>query len=156
MRARGRAARARFATEHELVIAPSHVKNKTGARRDHRELFRLLRDSRPGDALSVTDAVQLHRLTDVGRPTPRAEIDARQIRVAALDRPTSRQLLSAAGGDGRGQVQGHRGGRHAQRRHRFNARCEAVLVVDPAAAARGRSTIANVSARQRQSFVAPA
>jgi DNA invertase Pin-like site-specific DNA recombinase len=61
------------------------------------ELFRLIADSRPGDVLLVEQVDRLSRLTDSDWRKLRAELDAKQIRVVALDLPTSWQL--AAEGD---------------------------------------------------------
>ena len=54
-------------------------------------------DSKPGDVLLVEQVDRLSRLTDADWRKLRAELDARQVRVVALDLPTSWQL--AAPGD---------------------------------------------------------
>lgn len=86
---RARAALEGFAAEHGLTIAATYVENQSGASLQRPELFRLLADSRPGDVLLVEQVDRLSRLTDSGWRKLRAEIDARQVRVVALDLPTS-------------------------------------------------------------------
>ena len=49
----------------------------------------LLADSRPGDVLLVEQVDRLSRLSDADWKRLRSELDARQIRVVALDLPTS-------------------------------------------------------------------
>src|SRR3984885_6093653 len=86
-----------FAAERGLLIVGTYVENESGAKLARPELFRLIADSRPGDVLLVEQVDRLSRLTDSDWRKPRAELDAKQIRVVALDLPTSWQL--AAEGD---------------------------------------------------------
>ena len=86
-----------FAAERGLDIVGTYVENESGAKLARPELFRLLADSKPGDVLLVEQVDRLSRLTDSDWRKLRAELDARQIRVVALDLPTSWQL--AAPGD---------------------------------------------------------
>jgi len=78
-----------FAAERGLRIAGFYVENVSGASLARPELFRLLADSRPGDVLLVEQVDRLSRLSDADWKRPRSELDARQIRVVALDLPTS-------------------------------------------------------------------
>jgi DNA invertase Pin-like site-specific DNA recombinase len=55
-------------------------------------LFRLLADSQPGDVLLTEQVDRLARLTAEDWQALRAEIDARQVRIVALDLPTSWSL----------------------------------------------------------------
>jgi DNA invertase Pin-like site-specific DNA recombinase len=94
------AARAReqveaFAAEHGLLIATTYVENESGASLARPELFRLLGDSKPGDILLIEQVDRLSRLSASDWLKLRAELDARQIRVVALDLPTSWQLADA-------------------------------------------------------------
>jgi hypothetical protein len=59
----------------------------------------LLADTRPGDVLLVEQVDRLSRLTEADWCKLRAAIEAKQVRVVALDLPTSWQL--AAPGDHR-------------------------------------------------------
>jgi DNA invertase Pin-like site-specific DNA recombinase len=86
-----------FAAERGLPIVGTYVENESGAKLARPELFRLLADSKPGDVLLVEQVDRLSRLTDSDWRKLRAELDAKQIRVVALDLPTSWQM--AATGD---------------------------------------------------------
>ena len=59
------------------------------------ELFRLIADSKPGDVLVIEQVDRLSRLTDGDWRKLRAELDTKQIRVVALDLPTSWMLAGA-------------------------------------------------------------
>jgi DNA invertase Pin-like site-specific DNA recombinase len=83
-----------FASERGLNIVGTYVENESGARLARPELFRLLADSRPGDVLLVEQVDRLSRLTDADWRKLRAELDTRQVRVVALDLPTSWQLAT--------------------------------------------------------------
>jgi DNA invertase Pin-like site-specific DNA recombinase len=86
-----------FAAERGLSIVGTYVESQSGAKLVRPELFRLIADSRPGDVLLVEQVDRLSRLLDADRRKLRTELEARQIRIVALDVPTSWQL--AAPGD---------------------------------------------------------
>ena len=86
-----------FAAERGLPIVGTYAENESGAKLARPEVFRLIADSRPGDVLLVEQVDRLSRLSDADWRKLRAELEARQIRVVALDLPTSWQL--AAPGD---------------------------------------------------------
>jgi DNA invertase Pin-like site-specific DNA recombinase len=86
-----------FAAERGLPIVGTYVENESGAKLARPELFRLIADSKAGDIILVEQVDRLSRLTDSDWRKLRAELDAKQIRVVALDLPTSWQL--AAEGD---------------------------------------------------------
>lgn len=92
---RARAQVETFAADHALNIVGSYVENESGAKLARPELFRLIADSKPGDVLLVEQVDRLSRLTDGDWRKLRAELDAKQIRVVALDLPTSWMLASA-------------------------------------------------------------
>jgi DNA invertase Pin-like site-specific DNA recombinase len=92
MRARG--ALERFADEHGLQVAGTYAENESGAKLARPELFRLLSDSRPGDVLLTEQVDRLSRLVDADWRRLRAQIDDKQVRIVALDLPTSWMLLS--------------------------------------------------------------
>src|SRR5271166_3278798 len=94
---RARAAIEAFAAEHGLNIVGTYVENESGAKLARPELFRLIADSRPGDVLLIEQVDRLSRLTSADWQKLRAELDAKQVRVVALDLPTSWML--AAPGD---------------------------------------------------------
>lgn len=85
-----------FATERGLTIASFHIENESGAKLDRPELFRLLSDSRPGDILLIEQVDRLSRLNESDWRKLRAEIDAKQVRIVALDLPTSWTFASAS------------------------------------------------------------
>jgi DNA invertase Pin-like site-specific DNA recombinase len=78
-----------FAAERGLRIAGWYVENESGRKLARPELFRLLADSRPGDVLLVEQVDRLSRLSDADWKRLRSELDARRVRVVALDLPTS-------------------------------------------------------------------
>src|SRR5579863_1511072 len=86
-----------FAAERGLHVVGAYIENESGAKLARPELFRLIADSKPGDVLLVEQVDRLSRLTDADWRKLRTELEARQIRVVALDLPTSWQL--AAPGD---------------------------------------------------------
>lgn len=94
---RARAQVEAFAAEHGLTIAATYVENESGAKLARPELFRLLGDCRPGDVLLIEQVDRLSRLTAADWQRLRSELDAREVRVVALDLPTSWML--AAPGD---------------------------------------------------------
>jgi DNA invertase Pin-like site-specific DNA recombinase len=81
-----------FAAECSLNIVGAYAENESGTKLARLELFRLLAESRPGDVLLVEQVDRLSRLTDSDWRKLRAELDARQVRVVALDLSTSWQL----------------------------------------------------------------
>lgn len=78
-----------FAADRGLTIAATYVENESGAKLARPELFRLLADSQPGDIILIEQVDRLSRLTATDWSRLRAELDQRQIRVVALDLPTS-------------------------------------------------------------------
>ena len=89
---RARGALAAFAAEQGLRIAARYLENESGATLDRPELFRLLADCDPGDVLLVEQVDRLSRLSAHDWIKLRAEIDAKQVRIVALDLPTSWSL----------------------------------------------------------------
>ena len=91
----GRAALDTFAGERGLRIAARYVENESGATLQRPELFRLLADSQPGDVLLTEQVDRLARLTANDWQTLRTEIDAKRVRIVALDLPTSWSLAKS-------------------------------------------------------------
>jgi len=83
-----------FAAERGLNIVGTYVENESGAKLARPELFRLISDSKPGDILLIEQVDRLSRLTAGDWQKLRAELDAKQIRVVALDLPTSWALTA--------------------------------------------------------------
>ena len=90
-----RAALDAFAGERGLRIAARYVENESGATLQRPELFRLLADSQPGDVLLTEQVDRLARLTADDWQTLRIEIDSKQVRIVALDLPTSWSLAKS-------------------------------------------------------------
>ena len=86
---RARAQLETFAAERGLTIAANYVEHESGAKLARPELFRLLADCHPGDVLLVEQVDRLSRLTEGDWRKLRAEIEAKQVRIVALDLPTS-------------------------------------------------------------------
>ena len=78
-----------FAAERGMQIAAWYIENESGARLDRPELFRLLSDSHPGDVLLVEQVDRLSRLKAADWERLKIELASRQVRVVALDLPTS-------------------------------------------------------------------
>jgi DNA invertase Pin-like site-specific DNA recombinase len=86
---RARARLDAFAEEHGFPIAARYVENESGAKLVRPELFRLLADCQPGDVLLTEQVDRLSRLSEPDWRQLRAEIEAKQVRIVALDLPTS-------------------------------------------------------------------
>lgn len=82
----------RFATERGLRIAAWYIENESGASLKRPELFRLLADSSPGDVLLIEQVDRLSRLNAADWELLKAQLQQKQVRVVALDLPTSWQL----------------------------------------------------------------
>ncbi|AYC34688.1 serine recombinase [Pseudomonas cavernae] len=96
---RARAALEQFAASHDRVIAAEYLENASGARVDRPELLRLLKDARKGDVLLVESIDRLSRLPVEDWQRLKAAIDAKGLRIVALDLPTSHQGISDTRGD---------------------------------------------------------
>jgi len=83
-----------FVAERGLHIASRYAENEIGAKLVRPELFRLLADCHPGDVLLVEQVDRLSRLTGPDWRKLRAQIDAKQVRIEALDLPTSWNLAA--------------------------------------------------------------
>ncbi|MBJ7577288.1 recombinase family protein [Devosia sp. MC532] len=96
---RARADLEAFAEARGLVVAATYLENESGASLQRPELFRLLADAKPGDVLLVEQVDRLSRLNAADWERLRSEIRARQIRVVALDLPSSWQLAATHSDD---------------------------------------------------------
>jgi len=84
-----------FADAHGLNVVGTYCEIESGAKLARPELFRLIVDSKPGDVLLIEQVDRLSRLTEADWRKLRAELDVKQVRVVALDLPTSWMLISA-------------------------------------------------------------
>jgi DNA invertase Pin-like site-specific DNA recombinase len=87
-----------FAEERGLEVASWYVENESGATLQRPELFRLIRDAKPGDILLVEQVDRLSRLNAEDWQTLRAKLAEKRIRIVAADLPTS-WLAATAGTD---------------------------------------------------------
>ena len=78
-----------FAKEHSLKIVGRYIENESGAKLNRPQLFKLLDDANPGDILLVEQVDRLSRLTATDWDKLCTEIKKRDVRVVALDLPTS-------------------------------------------------------------------
>ena len=91
---RARAYLEEFAADLGVTIAAWYVENESGAKLDRPELFRLLRDSRPGDVLLIEQVDRLSRLAAPDWDRLKVEIAARRIRIVSKDLPTSHIMVA--------------------------------------------------------------
>ncbi|MER8368040.1 recombinase family protein [Mesorhizobium sp. M1378] len=94
---RARADLERFAKERGLAVAAWYEENESGATLKRPELDRLMRDCHPQDVLLVEQVDRLSRLNEADWEKLRADLKTKQVRVVALDLPTSWQAVSDAG-----------------------------------------------------------
>jgi DNA invertase Pin-like site-specific DNA recombinase len=84
-----------FAIERGLQIAAWYIENESGATLKRPELFRLLGDSSPGDVLLIEQVDRLSRLNAADWDLLKTQLQHKQVRVVALDLPTSWQLANS-------------------------------------------------------------
>lgn len=83
-----------FAHERGVVICGYYAENESGARLDRPALFRLLADCRPHDVLLVEDVDRLSRLAAQEWEKLKGLIREREVRVVAVNVPTTWQHLA--------------------------------------------------------------
>ncbi|WP_060538780.1 recombinase family protein [Pseudomonas sp. NBRC 111125] len=96
---RARASLEKFVSDHNKVIACEYLENASGAATDRPELLRLLKDARKGDVLLVESIDRLSRLPADDWAKLKGAIDAKGLRIVALDLPTSHQGMRDTQGD---------------------------------------------------------
>lgn len=84
-----------FASDQGYKIAHYYVENESGASLQRPELFKLLENTQPGDILLVEQVDRLSRLTESDWQKLRTIIKAKEVRVVALDLPTSHQFMTS-------------------------------------------------------------
>ncbi|MDV2966015.1 recombinase family protein [Nitratireductor aquimarinus] len=85
-----------FVQERGLRIASYYVENESGASLERPELNRLLDDAQSGDVILVEQVDRLSRLKKGEWEQLRMRLKAKNLRVVALDLPTSWQFLAPA------------------------------------------------------------
>ncbi|WP_249671624.1 recombinase family protein [Pseudomonas abieticivorans] len=96
---RARAALEKFVSSYGKAIASEYLENASGASPDRVELLRLLKDARHGDVLLIESIDRLSRLPVDDWQKLKATIDAKGLRIVALDLPTSHQGMRDTKGD---------------------------------------------------------
>ncbi|MDW5315513.1 recombinase family protein [Rhizobium sp. PL01] len=94
----------RFAADRGLKIASTYTENESGASLQRPELFRLLSDCHPGDIFLVEQVDRLSRLDAGDWERLKREIKDRQVRVVALDLPTSWMMATSDRDDIHGRM----------------------------------------------------
>lgn len=84
-----------FTHQHGLEIAARFVENESGASLKRPELFRLIEIAQQGDVLLVEQVDRLSRLNSDDWSALRAAIEAKGIRIVAMDLPTSWVMAQA-------------------------------------------------------------
>jgi len=84
-----------FAAERGLKIAAWYRENESGTKLDRPELFKLLSDAQEGDVLLIEQVDRLSRLNEADWKKLRAAIEAKGVRICALDLPTSHQFIGS-------------------------------------------------------------
>lgn len=92
---RARSSLERFVEDRGQAICSFYIESESGAKLDRPELFRLIRDCRPGDMLLVEDVDRLSRLATGEWEQLKTAIRQREIRVVAVNVPTTWQHLAA-------------------------------------------------------------
>jgi DNA invertase Pin-like site-specific DNA recombinase len=78
-----------FAAEKGLKIAAFYVENESGASLQRPALFELIEDASKGDILLIEQVDRLSRLNEADWEALKAKLGEKQIKVVALDLPTS-------------------------------------------------------------------
>jgi len=86
-----------FAKERGQRIASFYVENESGSKLQRPELMKLLEDAHEGDVLLVEQVDRLSRLTNSDWEKLKSLIQAKGVKVVALDLPTSHMLLNTTG-----------------------------------------------------------
>jgi DNA invertase Pin-like site-specific DNA recombinase len=93
-----------FAKDRGLKIAAWYRENESGTKLDRPELFKLLSDAQEGDVLLIEQVDRLSRLDESDWKKLRAMIDAKGVRIVALDLPTSHQFIGGGSDSFTGRV----------------------------------------------------
>lgn len=78
-----------FAKERDLSICNYYIENESGSRLERPELFRLLKDCQSGDIMLVEDVDRLSRLTGEDWNSLKKLIRQKDVRVVAVNVPTT-------------------------------------------------------------------
>jgi DNA invertase Pin-like site-specific DNA recombinase len=84
-----------FATERSLTIAAFYIENESGASLQRPALFELIADASVGDILLIEQVDRLSRLNEADWAKLKQLLNEKQIKVVALDLPTSWMMTAA-------------------------------------------------------------
>lgn len=84
-----------FAAERDLKIAAFYTENESGASLQRPALFELIGDASHGDMLLIENVDRLSRLNETDWATLKQALNKKQIKVVALDLPTSWLMTKA-------------------------------------------------------------
>lgn len=84
-----------FASERGLRIAAFYVENESGASLQRPALFKLIEDATEGDILLIEQVDRLSRLNESDWEALKLALSAKQIKVVALDLPTSWMMAAS-------------------------------------------------------------
>jgi DNA invertase Pin-like site-specific DNA recombinase len=85
-----------FAIERGLTIAAFYIENESGASLERPALFELIAEASIGDILLIEQVDRLSRLNESDWETLKQALSAKQIKVVALDLPTSWLMAAPA------------------------------------------------------------
>lgn len=85
-----------FAAERGLTIAKFYTENESGASLQRPKLFELIEDATKGDILLIEQVDRLSRLNESDWDALKASLSNKQIKVVALDLPTSWVMAAPA------------------------------------------------------------
>lgn len=85
-----------FAAERGLHVAAFYIENESGASLQRPALFELIGDATVGDILLIEQVDRLSRLNETDWQTLKQALSAKQIKVVALDLPTSWIMVAPA------------------------------------------------------------
>ena len=88
-----------FAQSKNWQVAGEYIENASGAKANRPELERLLGDAHDGDVLLVESIDRLSRLSESDWRMLKTALDAKGLRIVALDLPTSHQAMRLRQGD---------------------------------------------------------
>lgn len=83
-----------FAAERGLKIAAFYIENESGASLQRPALFELIADASAGDILLIEQVDRLSRLNEADWTKLKQSLNAKRIKVVALDLPTSWMMTS--------------------------------------------------------------
>jgi len=88
-----------FVSQYGQPIASTYIENASGASKDREALLRLIDDAIEGDVILVESIDRLSRLRFEDWQVLRGEMEAKGLRIVAVDLPTTHQAMQNQKGD---------------------------------------------------------